>query len=205
MKMYASRTGTIRNVELMRQGGWGMLYTPYNTTWMEGFEGVLDSGGWTADQMGIPFDGPLFEKAIDKLGDRVAWVAAPDIVRGGLESLAFTMSWLPHLVKRHRRILVVLQDGMQPKHLIPLVRRYGRAIGLFLGGSTEWKEATMRMWGRFARRLGLYYHVGRVNTARRLQLANFACADSVDGTSASKFANTIPMLTWAAQQRDLFA
>lgn len=101
------------------------------------------------------------------------------------------------------RVLIVLQDGMEVRHIVALYRRR-RFYGLFLGGSTEWKESTMRKWGRLARRLRLYYHVGRVNTARRLALASWSGAHSVDGTSASKFAETIPMLTYAARQQDLF-
>lgn len=42
-----------------------------------------------------------------------------------------------------------------------------------------------------------------MNTARRLALASYSQAHSVDGTSATKFAKTIPMLTSAGQNRDL--
>lgn len=50
---------------------------------------------------------------------------------------------------------------------------------LFLGGSTEWKEAAIKPWClRFPGRV----HVGRVNTWRRLMACYEAGAISVDGT-----------------------
>lgn len=207
MILYATRTGTLRNLELMRRGRWGILLNPFTdlSPLPDGFDlKAYDNGAWRSHMRGEPFDVPAFEKGLKRIGAECEWVVAPDIVAGGLESLRFSTDWLPHLVKVSRLVLVPLQDGMKPRDIVALVRIYGRRIGLFLGGSTEWKLATMRAWGRLARRLGLYYHIGRVNTARRLHLASWAEAHSVDGTSASRFAETIPMLTSAARQRDLF-
>jgi len=49
---------------------------------------------------------------------------------------------------------------------------------VFVGGSTEWKWATMPMWcGNFQR-----VHVGRVNTYRLLWKCHDAGAESCDGT-----------------------
>jgi hypothetical protein len=99
-------------------------------------------------------------------------------------------------------VLIAVQDGMRPADLEPLV---GRSVGIFLGGSTEWKLANMALWGSFCARRGVYYHVARVNTERRIWMAVAADADSVDGSSGTRFASTIPMLNRARHQQDLFA
>jgi hypothetical protein len=61
-------------------------------------------------------------------------------------------------------------------------------------GSTEWKLATMKPWGNFCKARGVHYHVARVNTLRRFGLAAGAHATSADGTSATRFAKTVPLL-----------
>ena len=81
----------------------------------------------------------------------------------------------------------------------------GPAVGVFLGGSTEWKISTMAQWGAFCRQRGIHYHVARVNTAKRMAMAVAAGADSVDGSSASRYAVTIPGLSLASRQGDLLA
>jgi len=50
-----------------------------------------------------------------------------------------------------------------------------------------------------------YFHVGRVNTARRIRLCAEAGADSFDGTSVSRYAQTLPLLESARQQPSLLA
>jgi hypothetical protein len=91
---------------------------------------------------------------------------------------------------------------MRETDLAPLV---GRKVGVFLGGSTEWKLRTMLAWGAFCALHGVHYHVARVNTERRVWLAAAAGADSIDGSSATRYAVTLPMLDRAMKQQDLFA
>jgi hypothetical protein len=85
--------------------------------------------------------------------------------------------------------------------LAPLV---GPSVGVFLGGSTEWKLATMAAWGRFCAAHAVHYHVARVNTGRRMAMAVAAGADSVDGTSATRYAVTIRKLDNTSRQLDLW-
>jgi hypothetical protein len=50
-----------------------------------------------------------------------------------------------------------------------------------------------------------HYHVGRVNTARRIRLCAEAGADSFDGTSVTMFSCTLPLLESARRQPSLLA
>lgn len=107
-----------------------------------------------------------------------------------------SLSWLPELLTYGPRILIPVQDGMTAAGLRPIV---SDRIGVFLGGSTEWKEATMAYWGQFCRDARCHYHVGRVNTLRRVYMALDAGADSCDGSSASRYEVTLRDLDLAAR------
>lgn len=189
---YASRTGTRRNLAALRAAGWRLLVSARGVLRHEGFPYALDNGAWTAFQRGEPFDVPAFEKAVALLGTGADWIVIPDKVGDRDESLRMCAEWLPRL-RGIAPLLFAVQDGMTEAD-VP------EECGVFLGGSTEWKLATMRYWGEVCRRRGCQYHVARVNSARRIALAKEAGADSIDGSSASRFALSLPRLSRAVCQ-----
>jgi hypothetical protein len=202
MMCYASRTGTRSNLAALRASGWGLLVSRAGEWRSEGFEHYcLDNGAWADFQAGRSFDGDAFERLIDRLGAGADWIVLPDIVAGGIASLELSLRWSNRCLSACPMVLIAVQDGMTEADLEHLV---GRNVGIFLGGSTAWKLDTMARWGRFCARRGVYYHVARVNTERRMWMAIAAGADSVDGSSASRYAVTLPLLTRAAKQTDLF-
>jgi hypothetical protein len=205
MLMFATGTGTKRNLAGMRANGWGLLLTPDRPELLTGFAAVaIDNGAWGAHQCGEEWTPDKFCKLVDKHGAIAHWVVAPDIVCGGLESLARSVQWLPWLLDRCRRVLIAVQDGITATDLMPLVND---RVGIFVGGSTNWKIETLPMWGELAKNSGCYLHVGRVNSAKRIRLCAMSGADSVDGTSGTRFAVTIPPLSVACSQAalELFA
>jgi hypothetical protein len=166
----------------------------------EGFKYALDNGAWTAFCQKQPFDEKAFLEVYSKLGARADFVVLPDIVAGGLGSLAFSMKWRAELVEKCPQLLAV-QDGIDVNDIGPLV---GPHLGIFVGGTDKWKEQTMNDWGHCARERGAYFHVGRVNTRRRIHLCEAAGTDSFDGSSASRYAATIELLDDARKQGDLW-
>ena len=203
---YASRTGTRRNLEALRQAGWRLMVSARDPLRPEGFRYALDNGAWTAFRCGEAFDVPAFEKAIALLGPDADWIVLPDIVAGGLASLRFSLDWLDTLrtrpALRGARYLLAVQNGMEPLDVAALL---GPEVGVFVGGDTPWKLATMAAWARLARERGALCHVGRVNTARRIRLCAAAGADSFDGSGVSRFASALPPLDLARRQPDLEA
>lgn len=196
--MYASRTGTRRNLDALRAAGWGLLVSRAGEWRTEGFDRyVLDNGAWSDFQAGREFQDEPFDQLVDLLGARADWIVLPDIVAGGLASLALSKRWLNRCLSCCPLVLIAVQDGMTEADLAPLV---GRSVGVFLGGSTEWKLANMARWGEFCRQRGIHYHVARVNTARRIAMALAAGADSMDGSSATRFAVTLRPLDLALRQ-----
>lgn len=199
MIAYASRTGTRRNLAALRDAGWRLMVSARGVLRTEGFAFSLDNGAWTAHQRGEPFDTPAFERALGLLGSTADFVVLPDIVCGGAASLTLSMRWLPRVLEVARLALLPVQDGMRSEEIAPLL---SERVGIFVGGSDAWKEQTAELWGSIGR--GRWVHVGRVNTARRISICAHAGATSFDGSSASRFATTLPMLDRARRQSALF-
>lgn len=199
---YASRTGTRRNLDAMRRAGWHLLVSAAGVLRTEGMPYAIDNGAWSAFQQGRKFDEDAFMRAIELLGEGADWIVLPDIVAGGLASLDYSLRWLERLRGMPTKLLIAVQDGME----IEDVRSFfNPCVGIFVGGTTEWKIATAGAWGSVARRRNCYLHVGRVNSVRRIHLCAAAGANSADGTSASRYALTLPKLDAASRQDDMFA
>lgn len=194
---YASNTGSSRNLAALKASGWRLLLTPDNPLQREGFKYAVDNGAWSYFQKQIPFDEDRFKRLVDAVGPQADFVILPDIVAGGMASLDFSMKWVLPLYTL-RSLMLPLQDGMRPEDIGPVLREWSK-IGLFLGGSTEWKLQTMQEWGAVAASWDRPFHVGRVNTARRIRQCSQAGATSFDGTSATRFSCTLPLLDGAIE------
>lgn len=200
---YASNTGTRRNLQALRDHGWRILLTPDNPVKRAGLKYGVDNGAWKAFQQKQPFDAKVFIELARQHGANADFVVIPDIVAGGMESLSFSLSWLNSGYLDHCKLLLLpVQDGMDAETVGRVLRINGR-LGIFLGGSTEWKLRTMYGWGMVAHSHGRHYHIGRVNTMRRIRLAAEAGADSFDGTSATMYSCNLPMLESARRQPSL--
>ena len=196
---YASRTGTRRNLAELRAAGWRLLVSARGAWRTERFPYAIDNGAWTAYQRGEAFDESAFLGVLEQLGCGADWIVVPDIVCGGLESLRFSEAWLPRL-DAYPRLLVAVQDGITPEDIAPLLTR---RIGLFVGGSTTWKERSVPAWADLALRKDCWLHVGRVNTARRLRICQLAGATSVDGSGPSRYSRCLGRLETVRRQLPL--
>lgn len=198
---FFSRTGTRRNLTAARAAGWGILVSAAGTWRDEGFQLIgADNGQWSERDAAGPFKADRFLRFVDWLGERAAWLVLPDIVCGGLASLELTLTWLERLRGHPSRLLIAVQNGMTPAMIAPFLNA---RVGIFVGGDSFWKEATMAQWGQLASEAGSYCHVGRVNSVRRIRLCAQAGIHSFDGTSVTRFAGTLPPLDAAARQADI--
>jgi hypothetical protein len=199
---YASRTGTRRNLAALDDADWRLLVSAKGQLRTEGMRYALDNGAWTAFQQQQPFDEKAYLIAVEKLGLDADWIVLPDIVEGGLASLDYSLRWKERLRGMPTKLLIAVQDGMQISDVASLLCP---AVGIFVGGTTEWKEATAQAWGSLARRRNCHLHVGRVNSARRIRICAAAGANSFDGSGVSRYAEALPRLDRATRQADLFA
>jgi hypothetical protein len=208
MEGYATYTGTKRNQKALRLAGWRWIVTPDTLTryawrrpkWDDGTPApyALDNGAWGCFQRGEEWDEANFLRSLRSVGVGADWVVLPDIVGAGLRSLERSLAWLPRI---EGQVLLPVQDGMEVSDIAPHI---GGRVGVFVGGSTEWKLATMHQWCQLANRAGATAHVGRVNTVRRIRQCSVAGAHSFDGTSCTRFAVNVPILDAARRRCTLF-
>jgi hypothetical protein len=104
------------------------------------------------------------------------FVVVPDIVAGGLASLAWSAFWRPSVPAEFPAYLAV-QDGMTAADVVPQLAMYQ---GLFVGGSLAWKLETSARWVQLAHAHGMRCHIGRVGTADRVRWARDVSADSIE-------------------------
>lgn len=176
------------------------MVTPDNIR-IHGMPYALDNGAWGAFQRGRRLDTDAFMRAYEKHAECAVFTVLPDIVCGGRESLDLTLFWLDRLVDSPARKLIAVQNGFTPDEIGPLL---SDRVGVFVGGDTEWKEATTILWGELARQRGAYCHVGRVNTVRRLKICSAAGCDSFDGSGVSRYSSELPRIDFWRRQFDLF-
>lgn len=200
MIAYASRTGTRRNLAALRSSGWRLMVSAAGALRSEGFEYALDNGAWSAFQQGRPFDERLFARGLRIMGAGADWAVLPDIVAGGHESLSLSLRWLRRVLDECQRAMLAVQDGMSAADVRDLV---GPRVGIFVGGSTPWKLATIPAWCALGRERDAWVHVGRVNSARRIHACAAAGVTSFDGSSATRWAKSLPRLDLARRQLDL--
>jgi len=207
MMGYATYTGTKRNLAALAAAQWRILLTP--ESWRpstvkylrhHGFRYAIDNGAWSAYQKKEEWDQELFEKLLKKMGRDADWVALPDVVCGGISSLRRSIAWVPFVLGRTTRALIPVQDGMVDEDVQALL---GPRIGIFVGGSTEWKLRSIPRWAALGIKRRCWVHVARVNTKKRINLCSSVFVDSFDGTSASRFASSLPRLEMARRQLGL--
>lgn len=163
-----------------RYGGLGHLYSPGGARgpWPH-LPYALDNGAYPAFTSGKPWDEAAWLRHVDyylaaALPPR--WLLVPDVVqdRGAtLDRWRHYEPWLRCNRDLSRCALALaVQDGMEPAD-VPA----GVDV-VFVGGSTDWKWATVRAWCAAFPRV----HVGRVNGYRGLRICADAGAESCDGT-----------------------
>lgn len=106
------------------------------------------------------------------------FVVAPDVVGDADATLARSLPMLAPIRALGLPVAYVGQNGARPDGL-----PWGDFDALFLGGDTAWKlGAEARALVDEARRRGVWVHMGRVNSLRRLRYAQAIGCDSADGT-----------------------
>lgn len=150
----------------------GVLNTPRCTYWGVGRPWAADNGcfqkSWSADEwmdwlLKIPTDS-LF-------------AVVPDVVGDHERTLELWDDYAWFVRDAGHRPAFVLQDGQQQTD-IP-----ADADCLFIGGSTEFKlSPEVESMTRWASGEGMWVHMGRVNSYKRLQLAKDWGCRSADGT-----------------------
>lgn len=117
------------------------------------------------------------------------FVVAPDVLRvfkdgtvvgDAAATLERFPAWATEIRAMGFPVALVAQNGLE--NMLPKVP-WHLVDALFLGGSTEWKLSAAAKHCVFAARMkGKRTHMGRVNSGKRLKLANDWSVDTADGT-----------------------
>lgn len=171
----------------------GRLITPRNWSALDETDRSLP---WAADNDAFSgFDADRYERMVEAIRERrrhlLLFVTAPDVVADHRSTVDLFRVWRPRL--DGLPVAFVLQDGADIAG-VP----WTEIDAVFVGGSTEFKlsEPAARLVAEAGER-GLWAHMGRVNTRRRIHHAKAIGCHSIDGTSTVLF--TDAHLPW---QRD---
>lgn len=181
MAMIRYLTGcTNKGVEAVAfERGVGLLIQPGNSYHQR------VAGGFNADK----FRRMLARPELQAAADRCLFVVAPDklvilddgtIVGDAAGTLDQFPAWAGEIRAAGFPVALVAQDGLETMlDAVP----WALVDVLFLGGSTEWKLGTgARACVDAARARGKRTHMGRVNSYRRLAIAQAWGVDTADGT-----------------------
>jgi hypothetical protein len=165
----------------------GRLVTPRHYT---NVAGMIAAGiSWAADNDAYSgFDEVAFCRMLDALAGLPGcrFVTAPDVVAEAAATLDRFAVWAEQIRDAGLPVALAAQDGLER---LPVP--WDDLDALFIGGSTTWKlSAAAADLVAEARARGKWTHIGRVNSARRIEWAKAIGADSIDGTSYVRFTDT---------------
>ena len=111
------------------------------------------------------------------------FVTAPDVVGDHHATLERFHRWQPIIRAHNLPVAFVAQDGVTPD-TVP----WADLDAVFIGGTTEFKLGPdAAQVARETKRRGVWLHVGRVNSLRRMRYCHQLGVDSIDGTNFARW------------------
>ena len=151
---------------------------------------ALDNGAWICHKHGLEFQPDPFLADVERYGDGADFIVIPDKVEDAIETHRMARTWIKRL--EGYRLVFVAQDGMKVSELVQYVQD---GIGIFIGGSTDWKLKSIKPISDLCIQHDVICHVGRVNTKRRVNLCINGGAHSFDGSGMARFEETARLIT----------
>ncbi len=155
----------------------GLMVGPSRMRPLKDLSVALDNDRYSVWTKGKEWDEGAYWRMLDSMqdaGGEILWVVVPDVVGDAVATFREWETWCPKLRNRVLPLALAVQDGMTAD----AVRRYADPEVIFVGGTTEWKRATLWSWCREFPRV----HCGRVNYERWLWHAHRCGCESTDGT-----------------------
>ena len=162
---------------------------------------AIDNGAYAYYLKGVEFNDKAFIKLLDRYAEKADWIVIPDVIGDCEETIRMFGIWIGRLLKYNRPLLFVAQDGCEDSGYksginYPTIEGFTSiGIGIFIGGSTEWKIKHGGYISEICERNNVVCHVGRVNSARRVRICNNWGASSFDGSGMSRFTRTAELVS----------
>ena len=176
--MYLANASSPAIRQRMVDGKLGMITTP-----KEG-RSPATAKVWAADNgcfgKGYPGDEAYLDWLAknSKHANRCLFATAPDVVGDAAATLVRSAPFFEPIRAMGYPVAFVAQDGLTVE-----ATPWDQFDVLFIGGTTEFKlgaGSRELIWEAKAR--GVFVHMGRVNSRKRIRYASLIGADSVDGT-----------------------
>jgi hypothetical protein len=147
----------------------------------------LQSRRWACDNGAYSgLNAKAFVQMLEQYAGEAAgclFVAAPDVVGDAAATLALFGPWRGIIKAYGYPVALVAQDG-----LTVATTPWEKVDAIFVGGTTEFKlGADARDIVLEAKRRGLWVHMGRVSTKKRVKYAASIGVDSIDSSGFSKW------------------
>jgi hypothetical protein len=167
---------------------------------------IPDGAEWGADngKFGKGWPGPeawylwLADRVREYGPERCRFAVAPDVPFDAAGTFAESAPWLPFIRDLGIPAAFAAQNGCEHGDLIP----WDDLDVLFLAGDTAWKTGPVaERLSREANARGKGVHMGRVNSLKRLRIAEWFGCDSADGTYVAfgPSKNLARALGWTAE------
>jgi len=161
--------------------GYGYLHVPGQRVYRFDRVWACDNGAFSG------LDVAAFVAMVDACppDDKCLFLVVPDVVANWEATVAQWVRWEPRL--RAYPLAIVLQDGVTAS-AVP----WDDCAAVFIGGSTRFKmSGEARTIASYALARGKWVHMGRVNGQDRFRYAASIGVQSVDGSSFSRFPDTL--------------
>lgn len=165
---------------------------------------AIDNGAYSWHIKGQPFNDKVFLKLLNQYAKNADWIVIPDCVGDYWETARMFMIWYQKLIRYRKKLLYVAQNGIEDRDYATIRGMTSRGIGIFVGGSTDWKLEHSRKIADICRMNGEICHIGRVNSAKRLRLCRDWKATSFDGSGMARYRETARIMNNEYQQLRLF-
>ena len=196
MLRYCPHVTSKRTRSILDQNEWRWLLSPYGPigvgvpSWVPDRKYAMDNGAYTVFSRNWEFCNGTFQKFVDMRAEGADWVVVPDVVGDMNTTLEMFEYWQPKL--EGIPLMLAIQDGMSPK---VIEHTKEKVVGIFLGGSTEYKLDSLQMWSDWAKENNKWFHVARVNSIKRYELCEIKGADSIDGSGVARFSADAKRIT----------
>jgi hypothetical protein len=183
MKVYIGNNQSYEANEIRQRFGYGILISGQYRSPEGSPYYCLDNGAFAAWKNRQPWDAEEFLALASRYLDAPTapdFVVVPDQVAKGMDSLAFSLSWVDRMPDLGARKYLAVQDGMTAEAVEDAIRSFD---GLFVGGTLPWKYRTSKQWVELAHKHRRPCHIGRIGSTQRIIWAHSLGADSIDSTT----------------------
>lgn len=191
---YTAQPSNTHNLEILSRYPWRHLLSP-NRPYRKiqpcaGY--AIDNGAWSAFKNKRAYNPNPFLDDVASYGENADFIVIPDVVEDAAATFKEAEKWIPMLTQY--RCLIVAQDGMTIADFSDFVMD---GIGVFIGGSTEYKLKNIKSIAALCDQYSVLCHVGRVNSIKRMHICINFGAHSFDGSGMARFARTARQVTGA--------